>query len=194
MRATSVKALTALLLAAAVVGCASKKAADTGATTTAPAQPAATTPVETAPVRANDAAVAQPVAETIGWEGFENNPANYSGTTDTKVIYFAFDRDDIPTAAYATLKAHAEYLKANPKVNMTVGGHADERGTPEYNVALSERRAKAVKKFLRMNGANGEQVRVVAYGEEKPAELGHDELSWAKNRRAVIHYGEDRPQ
>ncbi len=200
MRAISVKALSALVIVAAIAGCASKKTDDSAQTTTAPAPVAQTTPVETAPVQGDD--VGMPMASDTGMqpmmtvdsaEGFESNPANYTGDTRTRVIYFGFDRSDIPQAAYATLKAHAKHLAGNPAARLTMEGHADERGTPEYNVALSERRAASVVNFLTLNGARAAQIEVVSFGEEKPAELGHDELSWAKNRRAVLSYTAGQP-
>lgn len=200
MRAISMKALSVLVIVAAIVGCASKKTDDSAQTTVAPAPVAQTTPVETAPVQGDD--VGMPMASDTGMqpmmavdsaEGFESNPANYTGDTRTRVVYFAFDRAEIPQAAYATLKAHAKHLAGNPAARLTLEGHADERGTPEYNVALSERRAASVVNFLTLNGAKAAQIEVVSFGEEKPAELGHDELSWAKNRRAVLSYTAGQP-
>ncbi|MFZ5697844.1 MAG: peptidoglycan-associated lipoprotein Pal [Pseudomonadota bacterium] len=198
MRAISLKALSALVIVAAIAGCASKKTDDSAQTTVAPA--AQTTPVETAPVQAEDVGMPmasdtdmQPMMAVDSAEGFESNPANYTGDTRTRVVYFAFDRAEIPQAAYATLKAHAKHLAGNPAARLTLEGHADERGTPEYNVALSERRAASVVNFLTLNGAKAAQIEVVSFGEEKPAELGHDELSWAKNRRAVLSYTASQP-
>lgn len=128
-----------------------------------------------------------------GAGGFESDPANYSGDTGTRVIYFAFDRAEIPAAAYATLKAHARHLAANPGATLRLEGHADERGTPEYNVALAERRGKIVQQFLVLNGARATQLEVISYGEEKPAVLGSDDLSWAKNRRVELTYSAGQP-
>ncbi|WP_101676280.1 peptidoglycan-associated lipoprotein Pal [Alloalcanivorax mobilis] len=126
-------------------------------------------------------------------ENFHNHPSNYDGTTNTKVIYFAFDSNTVPAAAFETLRAHATYLKNNPNAKVRLGGHADERGTREYNVALSERRSESVQKFLRVQGVSSSQIEVVAYGEEKPAAYGHSEMDWAKNRRVVIDYLAGRP-
>lgn len=201
MRATSLKALTAILLVAAVAGCASKQAEDTtetAAAKTETAVPAETTGADTTSAEGADlaaaatAAVAGPsLAENA--DGFENNAANYTGDVRTRVIYFGFDRAEVPSAAYATLKAHAKVLAASSMVKLKLEGHADERGTPEYNVALAERRANAVKQFLVLNGARDSQIEVMSFGEEKPAELGHDELSWAKNRRAELVYTAGQP-
>lgn len=120
--------------------------------------------------------------------GFEENPNHYSGTADTKTIYFGYDLEQIPKAAEATLKAHAELLKNASYARIRIEGHADERGTRDYNVALSERRAKAIKRFLMLNGVSPKQIKVVAYGEEKPAASGSTELAWAKNRRVELVY------
>ena len=76
---------------------------------------------------------------------------------------------------------------------MRLEGHADERGTREYNVALSERRSQAVEKFLRVQGVSSSQIDVVSYGEEKPAASGHSEMDWAKNRRVEINYTAGTP-
>lgn len=105
-----------------------------------------------------------------------------------RVFYFEFDRSDIREEYRDALKAHADYLADNPAVNVTVEGHADERGTREYNIALGERRANAIKRMLVLNGVSASQVRVISYGEERPVALGHNEEAWAQNRRAIIDY------
>ena len=105
-----------------------------------------------------------------------------------RVIYFDFDKSEIKPQFRDIIAAHAEYLAANPGVNITVEGHTDERGTREYNIALGERRANAVKRMLTLQGVSASQVRVISYGEERPVALGHDESAWALNRRAVIDY------
>ncbi|WP_420068307.1 peptidoglycan-associated lipoprotein Pal [Actinobacillus pleuropneumoniae] len=105
--------------------------------------------------------------------------------TRYNTVYFGFDSYAVEGEYQRLLDAHAAYLtSANGKV--TVAGHADERGTPEYNIALGQRRADAVKNYLATKGAN--QVSTVSYGEEKPAVLGHTEADYAKNRRAVLEY------
>ena len=107
--------------------------------------------------------------------------------TRYNTVYFAFDKYDIQGEYRTLLDAHAELLKAT-KANVTVAGHADERGTPEYNIALGQRRADAVKGFLAGKGVDAGKVSTVSYGEEKPAVLGHDEAAYSKNRRAVLAY------
>lgn len=105
--------------------------------------------------------------------------------TRYNTVYFAFDKYNVEGEYRQLLDAHAELLKAT-KANVTVAGHADERGTPEYNIALGQRRANAVQNYLAQQGATN--VATVSYGEEKPAVLGHTEADYAKNRRAVLEY------
>ena len=114
-----------------------------------------------------------------------DNPAS---PLSTKVIYFAFDSSVIEPQYEAVLAAHGAYLAANAGVSIIVEGHADERGTREYNIALSERRAKTVQNLLSLQGASSNQTEVVAMGEEKPAAAGHDESSWHLNRRVELIY------
>lgn len=104
------------------------------------------------------------------------------------VFYFDFDQSTIKQDGKAALMAHAAYLAANGSVNVVLEGHADERGTVEYNLALGERRAMAVRRFLMANGASADQLDVVSYGEERPEATGHNEASWAENRRVEIDY------
>ena len=112
----------------------------------------------------------------------------YEELRNENVIFFEFDQDEV-TGHYAQiLEAHANYLRANPSVSILVEGHTDERGTPEYNIALGERRAKAVTSYLQSLGVNGAQLAIVSYGEEKPEDPSHSESAYSKNRRAVLVY------
>lgn len=106
----------------------------------------------------------------------------------TRVIYFDFDSSEIQPSFIDVLRAHGEYLATHPEVKIMVEGHTDERGSREYNLALGERRADAVKRVLVLNGATTEQIEGVSFGEEKPVELGGDEAAWSKNRRAELIY------
>jgi len=90
--------------------------------------------------------------------------------------------------ACAAESPHGEYLAANRNTTITVEGHCDERGSREYNMALGERRANTVKRFLEAQGVSGRQASIISYGEERPATTGHDEQAWAENRRAVLVY------
>ena len=104
------------------------------------------------------------------------------------IVYFDLDKYDIRSDFAAMLDAHANFLRSNPSYKVTVEGHADERGTPEYNISLGERRANAVKMYLQGKGVSADQISIVSYGKEKPAVLGHDEAAYSKNRRAVLVY------
>ena len=103
-------------------------------------------------------------------------------------IYFAFDNATIASDYEKVLALHAAYLSSNPALKVTVEGHADERGPPEYNIALGERRAQAVSMYLQALGVNADQIAIVSYGEEKPLVLGQSDEAYAKNRRAVLVY------
>ena len=103
-------------------------------------------------------------------------------------FYFDYDQSTIKADSKESLTAHAAYLAANAGARVVLEGHADERGTPEYNLALGERRAISVRRFLMANGASDAQIKVVSYGEERPAATGHGESSWEKNRRVEIKY------
>lgn len=110
-----------------------------------------------------------------------------------KTYYFGYDDANLQDDAINSLKAHAMYLGKNSGARVQVNGHADERGTREYNMALAERRAKAVAAFLTGNGARASQLEVVSYGEEKPAVAGEGEEAWAKNRRVELEYTAGNP-
>jgi peptidoglycan-associated lipoprotein len=101
-----------------------------------------------------------------------------------KPVFFALDSSDIDSAGQQTLNANAEILKKYPTWVITIEGHADERGTAEYNLALGERRAIAARTYLVSLGVPGDRLRTVSYGKEFPFDPGHDESAWANNRRA----------
>ena len=100
-------------------------------------------------------------------------------------IYFDTDKFDIDAEDQAALRQQAQYLQQYPNVRATVEGHADERGTREYNLALGERRANAAKNYLVSLGVPANRVSTVSYGKERPVALGSNEQAWARNRRAV---------
>ena len=105
-----------------------------------------------------------------------------------RVIYFDFDSDQISQDFRDLLSHHGKYLSANADVNVRIEGHGDERGTREYNVALGNRRAQAVRRLILLQGAAAAQISVISYGEEKPVALAHDEEAWRLNRRAELIY------
>lgn len=105
-----------------------------------------------------------------------------------RIIYFEYDRSDIPTQYLDLLSEHAKYLIAHPDVQIRLEGHADERGSREYNIGLGDRRAQSVRRILLFQGVGNDEVSTVSYGEERPAMEGHMEDSYAKNRRVEIIY------
>ena len=100
-------------------------------------------------------------------------------------VFYATDSHTLSNEAQATLKLQSEWLAANPDLRVTVEGHADERGTREYNLALGERRANSAKNYLVSLGVSPSRVSTVSYGKERPAVIGSNSSAWAQNRRAV---------
>ncbi len=105
------------------------------------------------------------------------------------VIYFDFDRSDIRPEYASLINSHAKYLAGSSGIKIRVEGHTDERGSREYNIALAERRAQAVRRALMLQGAGDAQLTTVSYGEERPATAGSDESAYEKNRRVELVYG-----
>ncbi|MEH6358340.1 MAG: peptidoglycan-associated lipoprotein Pal [Pseudomonadales bacterium] len=103
-------------------------------------------------------------------------------------FYFDFDQSTLKQEARAALEAHAAYLVQSGS-NVVLEGHGDERGTREYNLALGERRAQAVARYLTVLGVSSQQIESVSYGEERAASMGHDDSSWSLNRRVELRYG-----
>ena len=106
-----------------------------------------------------------------------------SGVPDR--VFFATNKSSLTTASRATLRKQATYLRKNKNLNVTIEGHADERGTREYNLALGERRANAAKDYLMTYGISGKRISVISYGKEKPVNPASTPLSWSQNRRSV---------
>ena len=100
-------------------------------------------------------------------------------------VFFATNSSVVDSEGQATLDRQAAYLKANSSMNVTVEGHADERGTREFNIALGERRATAAKNYLVSQGVPASRISTISYGKERPAVTGNDESAWSQNRRAV---------
>jgi peptidoglycan-associated lipoprotein len=105
-----------------------------------------------------------------------------------RVVYFDFDRADIRADSQAVVSAHAAFLAKNPSQKVRLEGHADERGSREYNIGLGERRGQAVRRALLLSGVAEAQLSTVSYGEERPAVAGSDEQAYALNRRVEIVY------
>jgi peptidoglycan-associated lipoprotein len=105
-----------------------------------------------------------------------------------RIVYFDFDRSEIRSDMLEMLKAHAAFLIQHPAIKVRLEGHADERGTREYNIGLGDRRAQAVRRVLLFQGVESAQLQPVSYGEERPVADGHDDAAWSKNRRVELVY------
>jgi peptidoglycan-associated lipoprotein len=107
---------------------------------------------------------------------------------ETDTFYFDFDQSVVKPAGKAALNAHAQCLANHPDARILLKGYTDDRGTAEYNLALGQRRANAVKDYLQALGVQANQVSTISYGEEHPAVIGQNQAAWAKNRRVMIDY------
>jgi peptidoglycan-associated lipoprotein len=166
-RQTSI-AVMALLAAGLLAGC-GKKTMET--------PPAATPPPEKAPEPPPPPPPPPPA------------PAPAPEPVELQDVFFDFDKSDLRSDATATLTENGRRLVQNAKATITIEGHCDERGTTDYNLALGERRAHAARDFLTSYGVDGGRIETISYGENRPFALGHDETSWAQNRRAhfLVH-------
>ena len=175
------KILYAGLIAALVAGCSSTPKNEPGAAVEErkPGSAAAQA-VETPPV----AMVAPPKVEESALAELKDPKSILS----KRSVFFDFDKYDIRDEFRPLVEAHAKFLVSHPKVRMLIQGNADERGSREYNLALGQKRAEAVKKALTLLGAKEDQVESVSLGKEKPKNLGHDESAWAENRRGDMLY------
>ncbi|KAF7766752.1 peptidoglycan-associated lipoprotein [Pseudoalteromonas undina] len=150
---------------------------------------------ENAANQSNQATVEQTTTDTVEvatmtpeQKAEEQLRQKYEALRQEQIIYFGFDTATIQGQYGELLRAHAEFLVKNPSVKVLIEGHADERGTPEYNIALGEHRGQAVEKYLQSLGVSASQMSVVSYGEEKPMVKSRTEEAFAKNRRAVLVY------
>jgi len=121
---------------------------------------------------------------TAADEARRREDANRARAVLAQRIYFDYDRSDLTPQARATLNAQLEVLRNYPAVTIMISGHADERGSDEYNLALGNRRANSVRQFLVQYGVLSGRMQTVSYGEEQPAVNGHGETAWSQNRRA----------
>ena len=120
--------------------------------------------------------------------GGESIGDDYSAGELTNVIYFDFDSSEVRADFTDIVARHALILANDATVRVRLEGHADERGSREYNIGLGERRAQSVRRMLLIQGASAAQIATVSFGEERPVELGSDEDAWAQNRRVEIKY------
>ena len=124
--------------------------------------------------------------DTVSYDQAAINDTN--SVLAERVIYFDFDSDQISQDYMDLIAHHGKYLANNSSMKLRIEGHADERGTREYNVALGNRRAQSVRRLVLFQGASATQVDVISYGEEKPVALSHDEDAWRLNRRTELVY------
>jgi len=158
-----------LVMTALTVGCAKKA-------TQAPPTPPPAPPITHRDTTSTPAPVSTPPSTV---------PSGVT-TSDFKPAFFDFDSYTLRDDARAALDADAKLLRANAAVKITIEGHADERGTDEYNQALGEKRAQAARDYLAAAGIDASRMEVVSYGKERPFDTGHDESAWAQNRRAHV--------
>lgn len=125
---------------------------------------------------------------TLGAMAAMEDEKNYAVGGVQPTIYFGLDQYSIDAKGQAVLNHYVRYLQSKPALNIVLEGHCDERGSSEYNMALGERRAKAVRDALTVAGIPNARIRVTSFGEEKPAAEGHDESSWALNRRVEMKF------
>ena len=111
-----------------------------------------------------------------------------SGLLAKRIIYFVYDSSEVQPEYLPVIVSHANFLAANKGKTVVLEGHADERGSPEYNIALGEQRAQTVAKLMKLQGVSDAQIQIVSFGEEKAAVTGHDENAWQQNRRVEITY------
>ena len=116
-------------------------------------------------------------------------PIDQDGSPDfVRTVYFEYDSSEVRSEFIPMINAHGQLLASDGSKRVVLEGHADERGSREYNIALGERRAISVRRLLLASGATSSQIRMVSYGEERPAIEGHNESAWSKNRRVEIRY------
>jgi peptidoglycan-associated lipoprotein len=180
--------IIAALLVVAIAGCKSTETQDAAPvedrapTSTAPAAGGATTSGATTGAVSGTPGAGSTAASAL------KDPSNILSKRN---VYFDYDQFAVKDEFRPLIEAHAKYLQANRGARAIVQGNTDERGTREYNIALGQKRADAVKKMMVLLGASEVQIETVSFGKEKPRREGHDEASWAENRRAdIVHAGE----
>ena len=179
-----------------VPACKSKK---TKPPAVAPAETMAPPPITVSAIPATTEARVEQPADFVKTETAEPTVTTSTLPTDINELnrvvqdrgyiqdaYFGYDESQLSSEAQGALTVSANWLKSNPRYNLLIEGHCDERGTAQYNLALGDRRANIVKDYLMTLGIDGARLRTVSYGEERPFDADHDESAWAKNRRAHL--------
>lgn len=121
-------------------------------------------------------------------QGSSFDDGDFGGLPENRIVYFGYDQSDVTSGSMELLGLHAKYLADNPRVEVRLEGHADERGSREYNIGLGENRAQAVRQVLLLRGVGSAEMNTVSYGEERPAATGSDDEAWALNRRVELVY------
>jgi peptidoglycan-associated lipoprotein len=169
--------LAALLTAASFAGCATTN-------NETPAKTAASSPTP------KTAAVPAPAPAPLPSSSMAQYRMKSTGAAEpgARSIYYAYDQAELKSEDQRAIEAHARYLREHPDAKIRIEGNADERGSSEYNLALGQRRAESVARALRAGGVTEDRMEAVSFGREKPKALGHDEKSWAENRRSDMLY------
>jgi len=167
---------TALAAALVIGGCATSGSDSASKTGTTDTQSSTTSSAAPAPAPA-------PSSQLSG-----RSSGSRTGSPTARSVYYEFDKADLSAEDRRLVEANARYLRQHPETKVRIEGNADERGSAEYNLALGQRRAEGVAKALRAGGVTEDRLEAVSYGKEKPKADGHDEKSWAENRRSDINY------
>ena len=180
--------LLATLLTTALVGCSNAPKVEDK-----PAETPTTPAVKPDPAQSKPTTTGDTNTRGLGTDGAASKepaikPLESIGAPDKRSVYFDYDKYDVRDEFKGMVADHAKFLVPRKDGKMLIQGNADERGSREYNLALGQRRADAVKKTLLLQGVKEEQVESVSLGEEKPKATGHDEAAWAENRRADVLY------
>ncbi len=150
---------------------------------------ASVTTDETSAISESGDAVQFDIGEEPGEETqSESDSPDVFDPLSVRTVYFDYDESKVNDEGQQVIRAHAEVLLNNPDASLHIAGHADERGTREYNLALGDQRAQAVSSYFQEFGVDGSRITVVSYGEEQPAAIGSDEAAWTLNRRAEFDY------
>jgi len=183
MTMTKFKTIAALLIVTLVTACSgpSKSTVDDGAGGATGTAGAAASGVGEGGTGAGGAMGSATGGSALGGPG---------ASQENRIIYFGYDEFAVKPEYDVILQAHSKYLSANPAARVRLEGHADERGSREYNIGLGEKRAQSVRNVLLLQGAVSDQIATVSFGEERPAVIGSDEEAWSLNRRVEIVYGQ----
>jgi peptidoglycan-associated lipoprotein len=138
---------------------------------------------------ANPATTSSATTTAVGSAAAQGNPLkDPNNILSRRSVYFAFDKYAVDDKYHALIQAHAAYLQSHPDAKVTLTGNTDERGGAEYNLALGQKRAEAVRKMMELSGASAKQMEAVSFGKEKPKAAGSNETAWAENRRTDVSY------